>query len=445
MSQETLASFITDYINERKTAKLEVFEKEKKKKLAAGSESDELMQELKQQRADIEQKFQLENWLTDAANRAGQINLVTHALKYAHSDARGSSIFSDHSDPSATYLSTATLHNPTLDAVGNAAALDIARLLQTEVQGDSLIASLNRGDYSALESLTEDRQLAETWIAGFKQVLTDKQPTSHKLAKQIYIPVTPQQYHLISPLFATSLTQVIHQRISEQRFGEEAKDARSAMREKKWHSTPVINYPNAAVMSFGGTKPQNVSYLNSVRRGKVWLLSCAPPNWKSINKPPVNVTSIFTSGEFPRQAWFVINRMKRYLHKVQPLDSTIDIRQQRLAFTDEVIDLLFNYVVGIQNLTDFKGWTAENTCKLKRSQQLWLDPHRGTVDQQFQLEREQGDWKKEIAKDFGLWFNGQLQSDHLKMGDTERRYFSTASLFKQRLRELESDLAEDLS
>lgn len=446
MLQETLASFITDYINERKTAKLDVFEKDEKKQLSALSAHDDassVMQKLHQQRAEIEKKFQLETWLTDAASRAGQISLVTHALKFTHSDARGSSVFSEHGASSAAYLSTAMLHKPTLDAVGNAAALDIAKLLQTEVHGDSLIASLNRGDYSALESLTDNRALSATWVAGFKQVLVDKQPASHKLAKQIYFPVAPQQYHLISPLFSSSLAHALHQRITDVRFSDEAKNARAAMKAKNSHSAPVIFFPATAVMNFGGTKPQNISYLNSVRRGKTWLLPCSPPAWQAVSKPPLNNKSIFSYSDFSRQAWPVVLRMKRYLHRVASLASTMDIRQQRLTFTDEIIDILFNYAAGIQNLTQASGWSADAECRLKRSQQLWLDPGRSKIDGQFQLERESGDWKQDIARDFALWLNHQLRDETLTLGETERQHFSASPLLHQRLRELEEDLAEE--
>lgn len=76
-------------------------------------DADVHIQDLKRERAEIEQKYELKTWLTDAATRAGQISLVTHALKFIHSDARGSSIFyaaeNKSRDPAAAYLSTASL------------------------------------------------------------------------------------------------------------------------------------------------------------------------------------------------------------------------------------------------------------------------------------------------------------------------------------------------
>ncbi|MTD27337.1 type I-F CRISPR-associated protein Csy1 [Erwinia sorbitola] len=450
MLRETLTDFITKYINGRKTAKLESFDKDAEKKLAAMAQEDEAAKarvDFNEKRAELESQYQIAEWLTNAASRARQISLVTHTLKFTHSDARGSSIFSAPSAPQETMcLSSATLNNRALDAVGNAAALDVAKLLQTEVEGDSLIASLHRGDVSALEPFTNDRQLLDSWVNSFKQVLIDREPASHKLAKQLYFPIGESQYHLLSPLFSSSLYHALHQRITAARFSEEAKAARSAMRAGRWHSDPVIFYPATAVIGVGGTKPQNISYLNSVHGGKVWLLSCASPSWKSISTPPLRHKTIFNFNiEFARQARPVIARLKRFLYSVKSLENTAEIRQQRLVFTDEIIDILFNYVLGIQNQTENRCWSTQENCQLKRAQQLWLDPYRSLTDKDFRFEREGGDWKKEVARDFGHWMISQIQDEHLRLGAVERREFSTAPLFKQRLRELEQDLQEELS
>ncbi|HHH1607743.1 TPA: type I-F CRISPR-associated protein Csy1, partial [Yersinia enterocolitica] len=172
-----------------------------------------------EQRRALENRYEVRHWLSDAANRAGQINLVTHALKFTHSDAKGSSVFSMATAPhDFAYLATSTLHHPAIDAVGNAAALDVAKLLQTEYEGESLITCINRGDIAPLAVLAESEQQLAQWVNGFKQVLTDPQPSSHKFARQIYFPVGENEYHVLSPLFSSSLAQAMHQRIAEARF-----------------------------------------------------------------------------------------------------------------------------------------------------------------------------------------------------------------------------------
>lgn len=97
----------------------------------------------------------------------------------------------------------------------------------------------------------------------------------------------------------------------------------------------------------------------------------------------------------------------------------------------------------IQNLDGTNGWSDAEDCKLKRSEQLWLDPNRAMDDPVFKLEREKEDWKQEVSQDFGYWLNRWLQHDELVFGYVEQREWS--SLFKQRLREFEQGSLETWS
>ncbi|WP_113626666.1 type I-F CRISPR-associated protein Csy1 [Pectobacterium peruviense] len=444
MEENKLAQFIVSYISTRKQAKLDAFDKEAEKKRAAlsGEALAVAERELAQARQEIEQKHEACNWLTDAASRAGQISLVTHALKFTHSDAKGSSVFNAETVANAKTLSTATLAQPAIDAVGNAAALDVAKLLQTEHDGDSLVAALQRGDNRALEALAENPEQLAQWLTGFQQVFTNRQPSSHKLAKQIYFPLANGEYHLLSPLYSSSLAHALHQRISAVRFGDEAKAIRQAQRTNQWHDQLSISYPNLAVQNMGGTKPQNISALNSSRSGRSYLLSSAPPQWNSIEKPPQQHESIFRPrGEVDYHTRATLAQMQRFLLSVKDVENNRDIRQQRLRYLDQLIDQLFFYVASVQNLP--VGWSAES--ELKRAQQLWLDPYRAETDTVFRREREAGDWQQAVAYEFGRWLNRRLKHENLIFGEVERREWSTAALFKRRMREMESALKEELA
>lgn len=407
MSQNGLTALIVEYIASRKQPKLEALEKETAKKLAVLTDSEEIAvakQTALAQRQELEKNYAPRNWLTDAASRAGQISLVTHALKFTHSDAKGSSIFSSGSlEQTTNTLSTSSLSQPAVDAVGNAAALDVAKLLQLEYEGESLIACLGRDNTVPLAELAENPQQLEQWVTGFKQVLTDKHLSSHTLAKQIYFPIGPGEYHLLSPLFSSSLAHAMHSRISEARFSDASKEIYQAFKTGDWHPDPRVIYPKTAVVNMGGTKPQNISYLNSVRGGRAWLLPCAAPIWQSQNKPPLNQNSIFQERKaFSAMARDAVWQLKQYLRSLNPQDRNVEIRQQRAAFVDEIVDTLFSYVAGIQNREDWQCWSMEEGCQLSRAQQLWLDPWRIKQDEDFQFEREGGDWKKQIAIDFGV-------------------------------------------
>src|SRR5690625_4370342 len=141
MTYTGLPAKIAEYIEGRTRDKLEKFDKEAaKKRQAVKSEVElaELNRELAEKRQREQQRFSPTNWLTDAAQRASQIQLATHILKFTHGDATGTSIYasSNQSERSllseGTVVSTASLSNTVIDVTDNAAALDVGKLLQLE-------------------------------------------------------------------------------------------------------------------------------------------------------------------------------------------------------------------------------------------------------------------------------------------------------------------------
>lgn len=437
MKTGLLISFITEFIAARKQQKLEAFDKEAAKQVASLTKTAE---EVRQERLALEQRYVPSAWLTDAAARAGQFRLVTHGAKFTHSDTRGSSFYSENPQGDG-YLGSASLADLTLDAVGNAAALDVAKFLQTEVEGDSLLACLQRNDDKALRAFAENEQQLKGWIEGFSRALAPGAPASHKLAKQIYFPVG-ESYHLLSPLFATSFAHQLHQKLITQRFGDSVKAARLARKEGKWHAEPVISYPNMAEMHFGGTKPQNISYLNSVRGGRIWLLSAQPPVWKTPEKPPTSMRSIFVSySAFNRNALSVIRRLIRLIGRSETYNSRL-IRDALKQYVNEIIDILMAEAAGLQR-KEWQGWTL-NCPNLVAHQQLWLDPWRSLTDDAFSEERAKGDWQMKIAEDFARWFNRRLGRYIRDLGETERREWQTWPYLHMHLREMEHIIREGM-
>ncbi|QPT14016.1 type I-F CRISPR-associated protein Csy1 [Serratia rubidaea] len=447
MGHDGLVQSIIAYVDSRRQPKLEAFDKDTEKKLAGLSDALEIAavrQRAAEQRRELEQRYEVRNWLTDAAKKSWQIKFATHAPKYSHGDSKSCGILSKSVClENQNYMSSVCINNPVVDAIGNAAVFDVVKLLLQKIDGMALIDFLEKDDSSVFRAFSNDEDLVHEWMSCFKNMLRNDELKSHFLSKQLYFPIGDNQYHLLSPLFSSSLAQALHQRLAQARFSEQAKAISAAVRAGKWHAETRVMYPNLAVQSMGGTKPQNISYLNSTRGGRNWLLNCAAPQWLTQSKPPLKHTSIFyRSSEFSAIARDAVRQLRAYLLSVQPRDSTMEIRQRRAAGVDEVIDMLFSYAAGLQNLEAQAGWSAEAECRLKRSQQLWLDPLRGRVDPDFRAEREAGDWQREIALDFGVWLNRQLEHEQMLFSEVERREWSTAPLFKQRLREFEAEWAE---
>ncbi|MDK9363034.1 type I-F CRISPR-associated protein Csy1 [Lelliottia wanjuensis] len=434
MDDRSLAAFIAEYIAGRRQTKLDAFEKEAAKRSAEDSAT------LAEERRELERRYEPKAWLTDAAKRAGQISLVTHAAKFTHGDSKSSSIYSE-AVAAEGYLSSAALQGLEPDAVGNAAALDVAKLLQARIEGDSLLDCLKRGDHRPFAAFTDDGTQLNEWISGFSRALTAAEPASHKLAKQNYFPVNGD-YHLLSPLFATSFVHALHQKMIALRFGDEVKAIWKARREKTWHPQPLVRFPDAAETHFGGTKPQNISYLNSVRGGRTWLLSAQPPQWKRAEKPPVNMHSLFAfGGQFDRRARGTVTLLVSLLSRTGKYTNH-RIRGAREEYIEALIDLLFLVATEIQREA-WQGWTL-NCPELKTHQQLWLDPWRTKTDEAFRLEREKDDWQASVAEDFALWLNARLRKALPEVGAGEKREWETRQHLRDNLRELEKIIQEEL-
>src|SRR6185312_5134490 len=82
--------------------------------------------------ADTASKYDYTTWLADAARRVGQIQAVTHVLKATHPDARGSSLHIVPTNlPQRAEIGSQLLGaDYAVDVVGNAAALDVFKLLK---------------------------------------------------------------------------------------------------------------------------------------------------------------------------------------------------------------------------------------------------------------------------------------------------------------------------
>lgn len=442
---ETLADKITEYIAQRKAAKLEPLQKALNKALEKNDNDVNVASakvEYQKNSTPIEAAYTPITWLTDAAKRAKQISLATHSAKFTHSDAKSSSILvNDFLEEENGYLITAKLTSKTLDATGNAAALDVAKLLKLNANGCTLAQQLQTNDTSTLAHFTNDAELLNEWLQGFKQALSDAKLSSHTLAKQLYFPIDNQSslnssYHLLCPLFSSSLAHELHRKITGTRFGDAAKEIRDARKGGKFHTNLEVNYPSTAVQNFGGSKPQNISQLNSERYGQVYLLNSAPPSWQSQLKPPIHKTTLLDR-EFNTRVSRHINGLISFINKLRPDQRDFKTRYKRdNHFVAPIIDELLNRAALYQSMEESAGWSTNDKCKLKWAHCLWLDIHRN--DAAFQTEREKNQWQDIIIKDFGSWLNYQFKKNkhntHV-LGDTENRYWQ--KLFKQRLQRFE--------
>lgn len=441
-----LAEAIKQYIADRLATKLDAFDKDAIKQRAniEPAQAVQLEQKLLEKRAELISQYHPQNWLTEAAKRAGQISMVTHAPKYTHSDTRGMGVYLRPEDVAAPADTNAYLHSQSIrelapDVVGNAAALDVARLLQQETQGQLLLTEVAAGESAALKDMARDEEQYQTWLQGLKNALQDKELKSGQLSKQLYFPVE-SGYHLISPLYATSLSQKLYDKLTDSFFSESAKSIREARKKGRYCADDLIRFPNIAIQSFGGTKPQNISQLNTSRYGRGYLMSSQPPTWDTKTSIPSGGKHSFWR-QYDRRAWRTARILRDYLERIAKRSSTVGRRDRRAALVDELVDTLLICAAEIQQLRGQRGWSA--ATELSFSEQLWLDPYRSELDLEFKLQREKNDWQSDIARQFSTWLNSRLSYKSELNGFSDAEFQEWNKLLEKKLLLLKEDLEVD--
>ncbi|MNF39987.1 CRISPR-associated protein Csy1 [compost metagenome] len=410
--QNEIRSLIERFIAERLAAKLE------------GLGDDD------PKRATLLAQYVPAAWLDDAARRAGQIQAVTHTLKAIHPDAKGTNLYCLPVELRAHQLvgSHCLGEDFAGDVVGNAAALDVYKFLKLEHDGQSLLTLLLADDGDALAALSQDAEQAQSLATAFTGITRPRgELASHTRAKQLYWlvgedPRNDAHFHLLAPLYASSLAHRVYQGIQADRFGEPAKEARQARRDKQFHPGIIREYPQLAVQKLGGTKPQNISQLNSERRGENYLLASLPPSWQQRDvRLPIHTRdgSIFPAfGQRPAVRELV-KALRKFLLSGPP--PNMHARNSRDELLTELIDELLLYAAELWACEP--GWSAAPECNLNRAEQLWLDFRRAGQDQAFASDWRRMDWVEELRERFANWLNARLVSK-LSLGDVENSYWA---------------------
>ncbi len=403
------------------------------------------------QRDAVIASFAHDVWLTSAAKRVEQIQAVTHSLKPIHPDARGTNLYVEPRTlpPLAELGSHALGERFVGDVVGNAAALDVYKMLKLEVNGRSLLTALLAQDADALAALHTDPAQAQALRDAFVSLTQPRAegPSSHTLAKQLYWltgtdACDDAHYTLLAPLYATSLAHAVHAQVQEDRFGEANKAARQARRERKVHDGVFHDYPGLAVQNMGGTKPQNISQLNSERRGMNYLLSSLPPKWKvNAQRFPTHADSVFTryfdSRPLVRQT---VKTLRRYLES-NP-NPVKDTRDHRKELVDVLVDEMVNMAAELQHALP-PGWTLDDPrfSALNEDEKTWLDALRAELPEEDDFANRwlAMEWPDAIGTRFGNWLNARLEGK-LSFSDIEFRAWKKELLtdedgFSQQLRE----------
>lgn len=421
-SPPTIRALIEQYIQGRLNEKLE------KLKEDDFTEREKLLE-----------KYQPETWLEDASLRISQIRLATHTPKQHHPSSKASAMFYVGQNKTHDFIGSQGLQLEA-DVIGNAAVLDVFKLLRQKFEGVSLLERLLKADHDLIVALSSNAEQAEI---RFKRFLAFSEIPSElnagRLSKQVYFPVDQNGYHVLVILYPSALVHRVYQQISHDRFGEQNKALREARFKGLHHAEESREYPSLLVHNYGGSKPQNISQLNSDRRGSMWLLPSLPPVWQGLMVELPKSGSVFTGYLSNRKdVKPILNsiiRMYRKEHK-----NNDEFRSERDDLVNQLVDCVIDMSLELQQSAN-SGWTLESQRKFNRAESFWLD--RGYREELFEKEDQntltdeeqewleayrERDWHTEVGYNFGNWLNKILTTKGklADLDDHEARVWSIA-------------------
>lgn len=406
----------------------------------------------KKSRKKAREEYDLAYVLLEGSKYSDQVQIATHLAKAIHPDLKVRDTTNIFSTPNPMKDSTLVGHSSltgkkwSADATGNGAinkkGYELHLLLQTPFEGTPYIDMLVNDDQDAVSIIRDILAQSGSNEDQVTQIYTNKAKAaaSHTLAKQIFWlvgdnPADDRNFHLLAPLYPSSLIHLVHKELTEARFGQQNSEVRKLRKEKLPSIHTYMEYKGIAVQKLGGTKSHNISQLNSERRGMSYLLSSCPPIWESSDrKSYLGIESALNRFRSFEDANLLVKKLITLL-KSDP-EKTMDTRQKRERIEQALAQALANFGSAIRNGYE-PGWTRNPECNLSPHQKNWLDPDRAELpsrpdfeaeDREFQQALERKDWPDQVATDFALWLNAVLRKEDLPVGDAELKHWAKQAI-----------------
>ena len=380
------------------------------------------LKEGKKPAAEIDSDYSIPVWVANAANRASQLSLVSHPAKFSHPDAKATPVLFTGEFNADGYLRSGNVPIPQQDVVGNAAALDVYAFLSLVLEdGNSVLTHFEQQTTLLKGLLNTDAETFQVWR---KQFLTIKQSAQNNKTfsqvKQVYFPVT-EGYHLLSVLYPSGLMTEHRERLHTLKFSETTKQAREAKKKQEFHEQGFKEIFGLLTQHFGGTKPQNISKLNSNNGGEAWLLPSIPPSLQAqyVALPKVD---FFKAMHWDKQ----LSELLKALHPLLATDyNNVDIRAGRKRLMTYLFEWILERAARLQNQN--AGWSQAEGFELPKEQQIWLD---AVFAEQREAEK---DWREKIAKSISTWLMVAYERSRKAKQDAEVLGVTEAKAFEQEL------------
>ena len=409
----TIQTLISQFLQTQLDKKLEP-ERKKKNKLTQESDPKE-REEIEAAITKLKNQYALDNWMDDAANRmASQLKFGTHTSKGIHPDSKGDNVnFRFAPELDGSLVGSQTLETLQLDANGNAAALPLAGFLGIVVDEEkqTRLRDLILSDAPELTGVfASDPGKSDDYQQKLKAALESSldKPVTNERNKQLLWPMSDTAvedgYIATIPLYPSALASALQRKINDARYSEANKAAREQRKKAKGEQMSYVSLPDLAKVKLGGTKPQNISQLNSLQGGRHYLMPSLPPLFErrgfAITK---NTKTMFTA----RLYYYCRVGFSELSGVVKAEKNVVEVRDRRkIDALDSILAEILSIAAHLQ--TQPAGWTKD--YKLSWPEKYWLDPGRKDLpnEEAFAEQWEKAEWVDSIQSAFAAWVNNWL-------------------------------------
>lgn len=337
-------------------------------------------------------KFSPAEWILDASKRVKQLHMVSHVAKFSHPEAKASAFVALCRRSSDGYVRTGNVDYQ-LDVYGNAAVMDTLKFLNLQLSNELTVLKAFEISDPLLVGYISGLRLDFSEIAdSFLQIKsdTDRYITS-PLVKQVYFPVGRDQYHVLSVLNSSGMMSVLKKRLAESK--ETFFEGVELLKNNQTEQITYDHYFDLVRIGFGGTKPQNISFINNTEHGEFYLLPSMPP---SLDPEYVRLpkTDFFDQVLYAKDAR--IECILTSLDKLIKCDvNNVNVRKGIRQCIDSLIDEILLRAQTFQCMEP--GWSDKPEITLPLYQKKWLDKTYSEEADQDQT------WKLMIVERIARW------------------------------------------
>lgn len=380
--------------------------------------------EINEKEQECEEIFALKNWLPSAGNRIESRALTTHPSKFSHPSTgvgKKNRVNGTYVTPVLFYgkhvsdglLKTGNVACYDFDSVGNAAELDVEDFLRLQMRdGCRLIDHIEQETELAQKLLSIGGDQSAVLRNQFLAIKKDcKNLVTNSRIKQVFFPVSGDNYHQLSILTNSACLFEQRKRIDFIRFSEQVKQARDLKRKNQYSEYGFKEIYGITTIGFGGTKPANISVLNNQNAGKAHLLLSMPPELspRSVRLPTRN---FFGDVLYPKQLQESFQAFHRLLvadYNNARIREACDHRIQE--YQDQLILKMWQVRKGFEEQPHTR---PEN---LASYQKLWLFPEHAAE------RTENSQWLNSLFEDAARHFINSYQKvmgkAAIQLGDNE--------------------------